>query len=75
MDVSRKDGLVEIFSTVNIYGVDVPNSAANVDDRALILFEKVMKTVKPNVLYKSGVLSCPNEKKLTFQYNERNAHR
>lgn len=49
MNVSLKEGLAEIFGTVNVYGVDIPNIDAFVDAAgAPILFEQVMQIVKPN---------------------------
>lgn len=47
---SLKEGLAEIFGTVNVYGVDVPNVDAFVDAAgAAPLFTQVMEIAKPNV--------------------------
>ena len=46
--ISLTEGLVEIFGSVNVYGVDVPNVDAFVDAAgAAPLFTQVMEIVKP----------------------------
>ena len=49
-EISLAEGLAEIFGTVNVYGVEVPNVDAYVDAAgAAPLFEQVMQLAKPNV--------------------------
>lgn len=49
---SLKDGLVEIFGTVNVYGQETPDVDAFIDAAgAPILFEQVMQIVKPHARY------------------------
>lgn len=48
MTTSLKEGLSEIFGTVNVYGVELPDVDAFIDAAgAPILFEQVMQVVKP----------------------------
>ncbi|KYG90580.1 zinc-dependent dehydrogenase [[Bacillus] sp. KCTC 13219] len=47
--ISLQEGLTNIFGSVNVYGVDVPNVDAFVDAAgAAPLFHQVMQIVKPN---------------------------
>lgn len=51
-NIALKDGLSELFGTVNVYGEDFPDVDAFVDAAgAPILFEQVMQIVKPNARY------------------------